>query len=62
LQSALTKEIPAMTRIKAIIYFNQNYDRDWRIDSSPTATRAYAEGLAMPIYRAASNEQPYDQA
>jgi hypothetical protein len=52
LRSALTTEIPAsFPRIKAVVYFNQNYEEDWRITSSENARRGYADGIASPIYR-----------
>jgi beta-mannanase len=47
LKSALQSEIPAMPRIKAVVYFNTPYDnQNWRIDSSPAASAGYAAGVA----------------
>jgi hypothetical protein len=52
LRSALTTEIPtSFPRIKALVYFNQNYQEDWRIESSENARRGYADGIAGPLYR-----------
>jgi hypothetical protein len=53
LRSALQTEIPSsFPRIKAVVYFNQQYDgKDWRIESSENARRGYADGVASPIYR-----------
>jgi beta-mannanase len=53
LRSALTSEIPnAFPRIKAVVYFNQQYDgEDWRITTSEGARRGYADGIATPVYR-----------
>jgi beta-mannanase len=53
LESALSSEIPSMPRIKAVVYFNQNYEEDWRIESSARARRGYADGMSAPFYRTA---------
>ena len=52
LRSALTTEIPtSFPRIRAVVYFNQNYQEDWRIETSPGAKAGYAAGVASPLYR-----------
>jgi hypothetical protein len=52
LRSALTSEIPSrFPRIKAVVYFNQDYREDWRITSSEAARRGYADGITGPQYR-----------
>jgi hypothetical protein len=52
LRSALATEIPTtFPRIKAVLYFNQNYQEDWRIESSENARRGFADGAASSVYR-----------
>lgn len=44
---ALMKNFP---RVKAFIWFNENKESDWRIESSPAATKAFAQAIAAPVY------------
>ena len=37
-------------QIKAFLWFNLNKETDWRIESSPSATAAFAAGVADPRY------------
>jgi len=41
-------------KIKAIIWFNENKETDWRIESSPTAQNAFATAIQSSFY--ATNE------
>jgi hypothetical protein len=47
----LTTQLPtAFPRIKGFLWFNWNYDGDFIIESSPTATAAFAAGISSPRY------------
>lgn len=39
-------------RIKAVIWFNENKETDWRIESSPAAQAAFASAVASSVYAA----------
>lgn len=41
-------------KIRAVVWFNENKETDWRIESSPAAQSAFANALASSLY--ASNE------
>jgi beta-mannanase len=43
----LRAELP---RVRAVIWFNQDKERDWRIESSPQSRRAFADAVALAIY------------
>lgn len=48
---ALSIQIPQnFPKIKAIIWFNQDKQRDWRIESSPSAQSAFANAIQSNIY------------
>lgn len=48
---AFGTEIPAKyPRIQAVLWFNQNKETDWRIESSTTAQRAFAKAVSSPVY------------
>ncbi|HEU5229255.1 MAG TPA: polysaccharide deacetylase family protein, partial [Ktedonobacteraceae bacterium] len=42
------------THIKAVVWFNQVTQRDWRIESSPNALKAYAQAIKSNYYEANS--------
>ena len=44
----------AFPKIKAVIWFNENKETDWRIESSPSAQAAFADAISSNIY--ASNQ------
>jgi beta-mannanase len=46
-----TQAIPARSRIKAVVWFNQNKERDWRVSSSPQAQQAFWEGIKAFYYQ-----------
>ena len=52
LRSALLNELPArFPKLNAFLYFNQHPDGvAWQIESSTSATRAFAEGIASRLY------------
>jgi beta-mannanase len=53
IRDALTESIPTrFPRVRAVVWFNQRKERDWRIESSPASRRAFAEAVAAPPYRA----------
>lgn len=49
--SALEREIPAFSRIRAVVWFDQEFrGLDARVDSSPDSLRAFRAGVASPEY------------
>jgi hypothetical protein len=49
--SAFLNEIPAsFPRVVAVIWFDENKETDWRIDSSPTTLLAYQQVAASPLW------------
>jgi Glycosyl hydrolase family 26 len=44
----------AFPKIKAVVWFNENKETDWRIESSPAAQMAFANAISSNIY--ASNQ------
>jgi Glycosyl hydrolase family 26 len=59
ISSALRREIPAMPRIRALVWFNERFEDsdgegddslDPRVNSSPAALRAFRRGIASPYY------------
>src|SRR6266516_3981594 len=52
---ALSTQLPNnFPNIKAVLWFNANYERDWRIESSTASQKAFAQAIAIPYY--ASNQ------
>lgn len=51
---ALTRAIPSMSHIRAVVWFNENQTaangHDWRIESSTTAQKAFAAAVAHRSY------------
>ena len=51
LTSALRREIPAFERLRAVVWFSEEFDGvDVRVDSSPEALSAFRAGMSLPIY------------
>jgi len=51
ISDAYSTQIPTrFPRIQAVIWFNEHKERDWRIQSSPRARRAFADAVASPVY------------
>lgn len=49
---ALLDEIPSrFPRVKAVVWFDADKETDWRINSSPSALRAWRKAAASPLYR-----------
>lgn len=48
--SALSTEIFNYPRIKGFIWFNEDKETDWRIESSPGAQAAFSSAVANPAY------------
>ena len=52
LRSAFHKEIPeGFPRVKAVVWFNANEEKDWRVDPAPGSLEAYREVTANTLYR-----------
>ena len=52
---AFTRQLPhAFPKIKAVVWFNENKETDWRIESSHAAQAAFASAIASNVY--ASNQ------
>jgi beta-mannanase len=50
---ALTEVVPnELPRVRAVIWFNQHKERDWRIESSARSQHAFAAAVASPWYHA----------
>lgn len=50
-----TNQLPhAFPKIKAVVWFNENKETDWRIESSPSAQTAFANAISSNYY--ASNQ------
>jgi hypothetical protein len=46
-----SRQLPTyFPNVKAIVWFNQNKERDWRIESSPSSQQAFARAVASPYY------------
>jgi endoglucanase len=51
IRDALGTQLPAhFPRVRALLWFNENKEIDWRIESSETARRAFAEAVASRRY------------
>jgi beta-mannanase len=49
------KAIPAQfPQIKAIVWFNEAKEADWRVNSSPSSLQAFRRAIASPYYLASS--------
>jgi beta-mannanase len=49
---AFTEVLPQqLPRVRAVVWFNQHKERDWRITSSPHSRRAFAQAVASPPFR-----------
>lgn len=51
IRSAMLTEIPnRMPKMRAVIWFNENKETDWRVESSPTALAAWQQAVASPSW------------
>ena len=50
--SALEDELPNFGRVRAVVWYNAFDRADFRINSSPSALRAFRRGIAKPLYAA----------
>jgi beta-mannanase len=49
---AFSTQIPTKyPRVQAVLWFNQNKENDWRIESSATAQRAFAKAVSSSVYQ-----------
>jgi beta-mannanase len=48
--SALSTEIFAFPRIKGFVWFNEDKETNWRIESTPAAQAAFSGAIANPAY------------
>jgi beta-mannanase len=52
IREALAHVVPTkLPRARAVVWFNQNKERDWRIESSLRSQRAFADAVAGAPYR-----------
>jgi hypothetical protein len=54
--SALSRELPYFERVRAVVWYNAFDRSDFRIDSSPSALRAFRRGIAQPLYSGTRRE------
>jgi Glycosyl hydrolase family 26 len=50
-RSAFQREMPNFSRVRAVVWYNSVDRADFRIDSSPSALRAFRQGIAQPGYQ-----------
>ena len=50
-QGFLDEVLFRLPRVRAIIYFHENKETDWRVDSSPASLAAYSEMAASSFYQ-----------
>jgi beta-mannanase len=51
LTDALTVQLPdSYPRVEAVVWFDENKETDWRIDSSPAALAAFRRAVRAPTY------------
>jgi beta-mannanase len=47
----LLQDVPnRLPRVQAVIWFNENKETDWRVDSSDAALQAYRQVVSSPLY------------
>ena len=52
IRQAFLKDVPYnFPRIKAVLWFSINLERDWRVSSSPASLTAYKEVVSSPLYQ-----------
>jgi hypothetical protein len=52
IRRALLNDVPqSFPRIKAVLWFSINYDRDWRVNTTPESLTAYKGVVSSPLYR-----------
>jgi len=52
IRQALLSDIPAkFPGVQAVVWFHENKETDWRVNSSPAALTAYAAVAASPLYQ-----------
>lgn len=52
IRQALLKDVPYnFPRIRAVLWFNINLERNWPVNSSPTSLTAYKEVVSSPLYQ-----------
>ena len=52
IREALGRQLPERyDRVRAVIWFNQRKERDWRVDSSAPSRQAFAASVSGPAYR-----------
>jgi hypothetical protein len=48
----LLQELPSrLPRVRAVVWFNRDGDADWRVNSSPSALRAFRQVAKNPLYK-----------
>lgn len=52
IRQALLKDVPYnFPRVKAVLWFNIDLERDWHVNSSPKSLIAYKEVVSSPLYQ-----------
>jgi hypothetical protein len=51
-RSVFFRELRNFSRVRAVVWYNAVDRADFRVDSSPSALRAFRQGLALPAYSA----------
>jgi beta-mannanase len=50
LRRALSRQLPRLKRVKAVVWFDATDGSDFRVDSSPAALEAFRAGISSPLY------------
>ncbi len=54
--STLSRELPYFERVRAVVWYNAFDRSDFRVNSSPSALRAFRRGIARPLYSGTRRE------
>jgi MYXO-CTERM domain-containing protein len=55
-RSTLLRELPHFSRVRAVVWYNAVDRNDFRIDSSPSALRAFRQSVSLPRYAGTSRQ------
>ena len=57
IRSSFLSELPVrMPKVRAVIWFDENKETDWRVDSSPASLAAWRDVVASPLYSGTADE------
>ena len=52
IKKGLLEDVPSrLPRVRAVVWFHENKEADWRIDSSAGSLAAYKQAAETPMYR-----------